>query len=43
MILLAVVNAQPREMGLIPAIKHFINHRVEVVRRRTAFLLQKAK
>jgi DNA gyrase subunit A len=43
MILLAVVNQQPREMGLIPAIKHFINHRVEVVRRRTAFLLQKAK
>jgi DNA gyrase subunit A len=43
MILLAVVNQQPREMGLIQAIKHFINHRVEVVRRRTAFLLQKAK
>jgi DNA gyrase subunit A len=43
MILLAVVNNQPREMGIIPAIKHFINHRVEVVRRRTAFLLQKAK
>ena len=43
MILLAVVNGQPREMGLILAIKHFINHRVEVVRRRTAFLLQKAK
>src|SRR5712671_403300 len=43
MILLAVVNGQPREMGLIPAIKHFINPRVEVVRRRTAFLLQKAK
>ncbi len=43
MILLAVVNRQPREMGLIQAIKHFINHRVEVVRRRTAFLLQKAK
>jgi DNA gyrase subunit A len=43
MILLAVVNNQPREMGLIQAIKHFINHRVEVVRRRTAFLLQKAK
>ena len=43
MILLAVVNGQPREMGLIPAIKHFINHRVEVVRRRTAYLLQKAK
>jgi DNA gyrase subunit A len=43
MILLAVVNGQPREMGLIPAIQHFIRHRVEVVRRRTAFLLQKAK
>ena len=43
MILLAVVNGQPREMGLIQAIKHFINHRVEVVLRRTAFLLQKAK
>ncbi|MFZ0292644.1 MAG: DNA gyrase subunit A [Candidatus Sulfotelmatobacter sp.] len=43
MILLAVVNQQPREMGLIQAIKHFINHRVEVVRRRTAYLLQKAK
>ncbi len=43
MILLAVVNGAPRELGLIQAIKHFINHRVEVVRRRTAFLLQKAK
>ncbi len=43
MILLAVVNNQPREMGLIQAVKHFINHRVEVVRRRTAYLLQKAK
>src|ERR1700691_4033230 len=43
MILLAVVNGQPREMGLLQAIKHFINHRVEVVRRRTAYLLQKAK
>jgi DNA gyrase subunit A len=43
MILLAVVNGQPREMGLIQAIKHFINHRVEVVRRRTAYLLAKAR
>ncbi|MFZ0957627.1 MAG: DNA gyrase subunit A [Candidatus Sulfotelmatobacter sp.] len=43
MILLAVVNGQPREMGLIQAIKHFINHRVDVVRRRTAYLLSKAK
>jgi len=43
MILLAVVHKQPKEMGLIQAIQHFIDHRVEVVRRRTAFLLQKAK
>jgi DNA gyrase subunit A len=43
MILLAVVNGQPRELGLIEAIKHFINHRVDVVRRRTAYLLTKAK
>src|SRR5690349_5384779 len=43
MILLAVVHNQPKEMGLIQAIQHFIDHRVEVVRRRTAFLLQKAK
>ena len=42
MILLAVVNGQPREMGLIQAIKYFIDHRVDVVRRRTAYLLQKA-
>src|SRR5712671_283755 len=43
MILLAVVNNQPKEMGLIQALKHFIDHRVDVVRRRTAYLLQKAQ
>ena len=43
MILLAVVNGAAPEMGLIQAIKHFIDHRVEVVRRRTAYLLQKAR
>jgi DNA gyrase subunit A len=43
MILLAVIHGQPREMGLIQAIQYFIDHRVEVVRRRTAFLLAKAK
>ena len=43
MILLAVVNGQPREMGLIETIKHFIDHRVDVVRRRTAYLLTKAQ
>src|SRR6266851_2159215 len=43
MILLAVVNGQPKEMGLVQAIKHFIYHRVDVVRRRTSHLLAKAK
>jgi len=43
MILLAVVNGQPKEMGLIQAIKHFIDHRVDVVRRRTSYLLAKAR
>jgi DNA gyrase subunit A len=43
MILLAVANGQPKEIGLISAIKYFIDHRVDVVRRRTAYLLAKAK
>src|SRR3954471_2528770 len=43
MIFLAVVNNQPKEMGLIQAIQHFIDHRVDVVRRRTVFLLGKAR
>src|ERR1700690_4068627 len=43
MIFLAVVNGQPKEMGLITALQHFIDHRVDVVRRRTAYLLRKAK
>ncbi|HEY0564129.1 MAG TPA: DNA gyrase subunit A, partial [Terriglobales bacterium] len=43
MIFLAVSNNQPREMGLVEAIQHFIDHRIDVVRRRTAFLLRKAQ
>ena len=43
MIFLAVVNGQPREMSLPTAIRHFLDHRIDVVRRRTAFLLQKAR
>jgi DNA gyrase subunit A len=43
MIFLAVVNGQPKELPLPTAIRHFIDHRVEVVRRRTAFLLRKAR
>src|ERR1700739_3975593 len=43
MILLSIVGGQPRELGLIPLIKLFIDHRVEVVRRRTQFELRKAE
>jgi DNA gyrase subunit A len=43
MIFLAVVNGQPREMGLDDAIRVFIDHRIDVVQRRTVFLLRKAR
>ena len=43
MILLAVVHGQPREFGLVEGIKIFIDHRVEVVRRRTEYDLRKAR
>ena len=43
MIFLAVVNGQPRELGLDDAIRCFINHRVDVVQRRTVYLLRKAR
>jgi DNA gyrase subunit A len=42
-ILLAIVNGQPRELGLIDAMKRFIEHRLDVVRRRTDYLLRKAR
>src|SRR5206468_558902 len=43
MIFLAVHNGQPKELGLPAAIHAFIDHRIDVVRRRTAFLLNKAR
>jgi DNA gyrase subunit A len=43
MIFLAVLNGQPRELPLDDAIRAFINHRVDVVQRRTVFLLRKAR
>ncbi len=42
-ILLAIVNGQPRELGLLDAIKRFVEHRLDVVRRRTDYLLRKAR
>jgi DNA gyrase subunit A len=43
MIMLAIVNGQPRILSLIEAIQLFIDHRVNVVRRRTAYDLRKAQ
>ncbi len=42
-IMLAIVNGQPRELGLIDVIKRFLDHRTDVVRRRTDYLLRKAR
>ena len=42
-IMLSIVNGQPRELGIIDVIKRFIDHRADVVRRRTNFLLRKAR
>jgi len=42
-ILLAIVNGQPRELGLLDALKRFIEHRIDVIRRRTDYLLRKAR
>ncbi len=43
MIFLAVANGRPVEMGLVQAVRYFVEHRYDVVRRRTAFLLGKAR
>jgi DNA gyrase subunit A len=43
MILLAIVGGQPRELGLLDLLRLFIEHRVDVVRRRTQYELRKAK
>jgi DNA gyrase subunit A len=43
MIFLAVLNGQPRELPLDEAIRCFIHHRIDVVQRRTVYLLRKAR
>ncbi|MGD0964376.1 MAG: DNA gyrase subunit A [Candidatus Acidiferrales bacterium] len=43
MILLAIVAGQPRELGLLELLRLFIEHRVDVVRRRTQYELRKAR
>jgi DNA gyrase subunit A len=42
-IMLSIVNGQPRELGLVEILKCFVEHRIEVVRRRTEFELRKAR
>jgi DNA gyrase subunit A len=42
-IMLSIVRGQPRELGLIDTLKHFIDHRQDVVRRRTDYELRKAR
>jgi DNA gyrase subunit A len=42
-IMLSIVGGQPRELGLVQMLKYFIEHRVEVVRRRTEYELRKAR
>jgi DNA gyrase subunit A len=43
MINIALVNRQPRTMGLKELIEHFVEHRKQVITRRTKFLLRKAQ
>jgi DNA gyrase subunit A len=43
MILLAIVSGQPRELGLLDLLRLFIEHRIDVVRRRTQYELRKAR
>jgi DNA gyrase subunit A len=40
---LSIVNGQPRELSLLSTIKYFIEHRIDVVRRRTDYELRKAR
>jgi DNA gyrase subunit A len=40
---IALVNRQPRTLSLLELIRYFVDHRVDVIRRRTQFLLAEAK
>jgi DNA gyrase subunit A len=43
LILLALVDARPRTLNLKEMLQEFLRHRVQVIRRRTEFLLREAK
>jgi len=42
-IMLAIVEKQPKLLGLLDVIRYFISHRQDVIRRRTRFELKKAE
>ncbi len=42
-IMLSILNQEPRIFGLIDILKHFVNHRKTIIIRRTIFDLEKAK
>jgi DNA gyrase subunit A len=42
-IMLAIVEKQPKVMGLLDMMRYFVSHRQDVVRRRTRFELKKAE
>ncbi|MCX6566222.1 MAG: DNA gyrase subunit A [Candidatus Aminicenantes bacterium] len=42
-IMLVIVDKQPKTLGLIDIMKYFISHRQDVIRRRTRFDLKKAE
>jgi len=41
--MIALVNNQPKTLGLLEAIEHYIAHQIEVLTRKTLFDLEKAK
>ncbi len=42
-ILLAIADGQPRVLNLVDALRSFVNHRSEVIRRRSRYQLKKAE
>ncbi len=41
--MIALVNNQPKVLGIIEAIEHYVVHQIEVLTRKTVFELEKAK
>lgn len=40
---IALVNGEPKELGLKELIKHYVDHQIEIIERRTKFDLDKAE